>query len=697
MAKTAAERKRESRARQSEEKKLAERDKARRGMKAMRVSRKYDEIYKKKHRLESQRGMKNMRQRRKDAKEKVVEEETMITCKSPFTTRQTFGKAMKRVSVALPSSPRKRLAVIKELTIRESSVQVLNAVTVDDIKKKSALPKETISAVKNFYRRDDISRQLSGKKEYKSIKNEAGEKEKVQKRLLMYTLKELHDLYKKENSGNPVGISKFCELRPEEVQLASTKNHRVCCCVYCENLSLLLTACEFNSGPKKIKELIEMIVCDRKSANCMRNTCELCGVSQLKRFVESETISWNDDESISFYQWKNGKLELVLVTYNQVKEMLMDQTKNILKHSYNIWRQAEELQKQKEDLSIGEIILQTDFAENYYIKHQDEVMQAHWNAAQGVSVTIYTAVIYFRQIASADIQTQCYAIISDANKHSAYEVNIFNEQIINDFTITCEINVESVILWTDGAAAHFKNRYSMMTLTSSNVYRSWNFTESYHGKGPHDGVGAVVKRNVWHRVLRGKAIVRNAKDFFLELEKMTMKTKCLFVSEIDMIGKKKDLKVLFENVNPVEGIQSSRCITNMGEFKLALYQNTGDDVPMHEVTLKENLETETDFTMNNFEVDSVSELSPETIASLGDFVIVEFVTVKSKQRYVGQVFDTDKNDYEVLFMKKNTEATFVFPTIEDKSWVGRTQIVKVLSQPTVNSRGHYHFTHKIDL
>lgn len=40
----------------------------------------------------------------------------------------------------------------------------------------------------------------------------------------------------------------------------------------------------------------------------------------------------------------------------------------------------------------------------------------------------------------------------------------------------------------------------------------WNFCESYHGKGPHDGIGALIKWNVYRRVLQGRATVKSAKD-----------------------------------------------------------------------------------------------------------------------------------------------------------------------------------------
>ncbi|XP_053235451.1 uncharacterized protein LOC128409209 isoform X1 [Podarcis raffonei] len=89
MSKSAAERKRESRARQSDEQRLLEREKARRAMKMIREERKLDSAYQKKHREDSWKRMRLMRQRRKDAEE--VLRKAGSSQASPLTSHQTFG------------------------------------------------------------------------------------------------------------------------------------------------------------------------------------------------------------------------------------------------------------------------------------------------------------------------------------------------------------------------------------------------------------------------------------------------------------------------------------------------------------------------------------------------------------------------------------------------------------------------------
>ena len=61
-------------------------------------------------------------------------------------------------------------------------------------------------------------------------------------------------------------------------------------------------------------------------------------------------------------------------------------------------------------------------------------------------------------------------------------------------------------MWSDGAASQFKTRrpfYFVARYASlTGVQMSWFFSASGHGKGEHDGAGAVVKRTLTHEQLK---------------------------------------------------------------------------------------------------------------------------------------------------------------------------------------------------
>ena len=84
--------------------------------------------------------------------------------------------------------------------------------------------------------------------------------------------------------------------------------------------------------------------------------------------------------------------------------------------------QSAAFKQQKQNLTEGHIIIQTDFAENYAIKHQNEVMTAHWQPSTGESVTIYTSIVHYVQ--DDEHKTKAYAIVSDTKAHSSLEAQV---------------------------------------------------------------------------------------------------------------------------------------------------------------------------------------------------------------------------------------------------------------------------------
>ena len=79
------------------------------------------------------------------------------------------------------------------------------------------------------------------------------------------------------------------------------------------------------------------------------------------------------------------------------------------RHVCNIKRQYAELKYLKESLQLGEVIIHEDFAENVQMKHQREVMAAHWS---NDAVTLFTAVAYYRS-GTGDLEHKSYAVISE--------------------------------------------------------------------------------------------------------------------------------------------------------------------------------------------------------------------------------------------------------------------------------------------
>ena len=108
-------------------------------------------------------------------------------------------------------------------------------------KARKSLSEDTVKLVQAFYYHDDISRVMPGKKDFVSARNENGEKEHCQKRLVLCNLREAYKQFKTQHPDVKVGFSKFAELRPKECVLAgATGTHSVCVCVIHQNVKLMM-------------------------------------------------------------------------------------------------------------------------------------------------------------------------------------------------------------------------------------------------------------------------------------------------------------------------------------------------------------------------------------------------------------------------------------------------------------------------
>ena len=129
------------------------------------------------------------------------------------------------------------------------------------------------TTVQGFFTRDDVSRMTTGKKETITQK-----KVKMQKRFLTDTLKNLHLKFLAECWQISLSYQTFCRLRPFWVLQPTAADRETCLCKTHENtmflakklhqLKLLTTV--------NIEQLIDLIVCNNESRQCMYRLCEKC-------------------------------------------------------------------------------------------------------------------------------------------------------------------------------------------------------------------------------------------------------------------------------------------------------------------------------------------------------------------------------------------------------------------------------------
>jgi hypothetical protein len=179
-----------------------------------------------------------------------------------------------------------------------------------EVKKGKTISSDIEENVKLFYQNDEVSRMFPGKKDYVSVKIN-GKHVHMQKRLLLANLKELHLEYLKR-TGDKIGFSKFCELRPKWcVTVASPGSQSVCVCQYHQNAKLMASVIP---DIKSYRDLLEKMVCNIEDKTCMIHYCDSCpGVQGLKEFVGNKMLIDEGDmeTEIEYKKWiTSGKTTL---------------------------------------------------------------------------------------------------------------------------------------------------------------------------------------------------------------------------------------------------------------------------------------------------------------------------------------------------------------------------------------------------
>ena len=137
--------------------------------------------------------------------------------------------------------------------------------------------------VKAFYDSDEVSRMCPGKKVCVKVTIKTGMKGKVQKRLLLANLHEIHVQFKNE-TNEKIGFSTFCVLRPKWCITVGTSGiYSVCICTKHQNAKLMVAAMD-----QKLyyHNLMAMCAYSLQSKDCMLHDCDQCpNALVLKNFL----------------------------------------------------------------------------------------------------------------------------------------------------------------------------------------------------------------------------------------------------------------------------------------------------------------------------------------------------------------------------------------------------------------------------
>lgn len=661
--------------------------------------------------------------RQRVAKHRQLQKEKQLRLHdSPaYKTACTLGKATARARAALPKSPRKKKIVVRKLFDTYCDTPTKSNSTYREHIHENALSGETISKVKAFYERDDVSRQAPGIKDVVTVRTADGSKKKMQIRHLSSSILETHQLFCSE-LGKLIGKSKFAELRPHHVLLSNKLPYNICLCKYHENYISAVNSLHkvLPNFPKYTKGFIESnVICKEATEDCWLRKCNSCQ-NALHRHLDVALENNDAPAVVKWNIWKDQDKTIMKVieegTAFDLAKYIISITPQFLEHSYVKRNQADSYQKQREAIGCSsfnpkDALIQVDFSENFTCIAQDEVQSFHWVQPQ---VSLFTVSLWHSGTHHPII------IASDNLDHSKHTIVAYIDKLLEEVPS----EVENVSLWSDGPRSQFKNRFIAASLGilqrrhKTNI--TWNYFATSHGKGPVDGIGGATKRQVRCSVLQRKNVVFNANQFVnVAKEVSSVNVFEMTCEDIERRNADIDLARLVENATPVPGISRAHCI-RFKESVLETYVLTLNSTPVlqekcynfrdkNKCSFYNQVYGSSD--SDNEDEDHLPEMSsdqqqPPKLEEIkhGTYVLVQFKGPrKTNYRYVAvcQSDVEDDGDVKIMCLKLSGESGNRFRVDEkDVSYVNFDQILYILPTPSLVMQGNrvtYNFNIKVDI
>ena len=456
---------------------------------------------------------------------------------------------------------------------------------VKRITKPEAVRRQWESKIESFL--ETNSRVMPNKKDTLLINGE-----RVAKRHLLCSKHEAFRKFVSEQPEFPRKFSTFSKMIPKNFKLLNLSRRQVCICTKDYNLeqkinSLNRLAILHESNTRlSVKQLSDLSVCsyDGKfpERKCVDRNCNNCGIESIINWYEPLLTASGPDQIVKYHQWetttehykdKKGiqkkstrwiQAEKKLPVEDVVKE-ISEGMKTFTGHMFRANYQQKVQNSIIEDMPHDQCVVVMDFSENMSLQSQDEIESAHWNIRQ---VTIHPIYIVRHSVDSTydnpKLQKESLIVISDSLTHDSNAVQVFTYKLIAHLRNNpgpCPINV--IHRFSDNCAAQYKNKVAFYNLTlleeTHDIRVMYHFTESGHGKGPSDGLGAAIKGRISRLILAGN-VINNAYQVYLALQRNKSENiiqKIVYVPKRVIDQLKPDKPTM---IKPLKGTQSFHCI-----------------------------------------------------------------------------------------------------------------------------------------
>ncbi|KAJ8678063.1 hypothetical protein QAD02_013850 [Eretmocerus hayati] len=381
-------------------------------------------------------------------------------------------------------------------------------------KKQRAAVEITRKSLENFYCENSIID--PGENAYVTVNGE-----KFQERYLQTSLTDLHQRYLKQINYH-MGFTTFTKYRPSYCVAPKVTERDTCARHVHENFSLLVQSLfknemiPYNSSDKILSELL----CAHRTDECFSRECPSCNQNNMKLEIADK----ESDEIFNYLQWITEKetrisartkkeiqvqvTKKVLMTckISNLEKLFHDSLRNFVEHEGRIFHQQNFWKNIENVITLSDLLFILDFSQNWLGKCTKEVHALHFGASRP-QFSLHTGMLY------SQLLNEGFTTISESLSHDAIAIVTHLKNIL-DFYLPRFPLVTNLGFLSDGPTTQYKNRFAIHAITQfllplypQILTFSWNFSEAGHGKGPADGIGAVVKRAADDKVKYGADIM----------------------------------------------------------------------------------------------------------------------------------------------------------------------------------------------
>jgi hypothetical protein len=486
-----------------------------------------------------------------------------------YKSKEIIQKKVREVEKALPKNPKKASQVCEEL-LKRHPVQS----NQHPLKPKKPLTQDE-TKVLEFYKSEDNVVILPGKRDYVTRKNEEGKKVRMQKHVLKDSKENLFRKFKEEHPEvNSIHRTKFFKMSPQNVVSFKKMPDYACECNSHKNFEFLYASIKQYVTDENIddyRKFRSQFSCDESDHDCMMGNCDICKniVEKFKQLVSHHRTR------IIINQWKGSEIIEHKLTMLQ---SIMEFSKSITAfkaHSYISHLQIKARNEQIKNLDENSALAVVDFAENMTLKQQNETQTAYYNRT---NVTLYTCMLYVVNELK-ELKHLKIAFVSDNLQHNSNAANVFLRELLDKISNE-HPRVKFLHLWSDGAPAHFKNKYSIANaITLQKKYKIeivLNNTGSGHGKSVADSIGGTVKRMVGDRMKSQNIIIQSASNFAAHADEFCDGYEISFVSS----EKIKSFEAAFNDqssrVRAITGIRGRHKFVVIADDKIKSFSTSYD-------------------------------------------------------------------------------------------------------------------------